>query len=102
MYFFGVVVAGSDESPTGRASEALRGQLPALFPEHRFEFLDPGELSELPLGQAERLLFRVLGSEVRDDDTDRLIAECPPDDLVQAVQTEVDKIVVAAKTRGIN
>jgi hypothetical protein len=39
MYVLGVVVTDADETPTGRASEALRAQLPGLFPEHRFEFL---------------------------------------------------------------
>ena len=39
MYVFGVVVTDADETPMGRASEALCAELPRLFPEHRFEFL---------------------------------------------------------------
>jgi hypothetical protein len=41
MFMFGVVVAGSDETAVGRASAALRAQLPTIFPEHVFEFLGP-------------------------------------------------------------
>ncbi len=39
MYVFGIVVAASDETPIGRASATLQVQLPALYPEHRFQFL---------------------------------------------------------------
>jgi hypothetical protein len=41
MYVFGIVVATSDETPIGRASEALRTELPDVFPEFVFDFIDP-------------------------------------------------------------
>jgi len=51
MYVFGVVVSDSDETPVGRASAALKAELPSLFPEHGFEFLGPqdGEGEEYQL-----------------------------------------------------
>jgi len=49
----------------------------------------------------ETLLFEVLASELRDDDNN-FLAECPPYELVQTVQAEVDKIVAAAKARNVN
>lgn len=38
MYVLGVVVTDADETPTGRASEALRAQLPGLFPSTALNF----------------------------------------------------------------
>jgi hypothetical protein len=101
MYVFGIVVSVSDETPNGRASAALRLQLPGLFPEHVVEFYDPTTTPELRPEQWETLLFEVLGSELRDDDNN-LLVECPPYELVQTVQAEVDKIVAAAKARSVN
>jgi len=60
MYVFGVVVTDADETPTGRASEALCAELPRLFPEHRFEFLNPSELLQIGKLKARALLFHVL------------------------------------------
>ena len=53
------------------------------------------------LRAVETLLFEVLASELRDDDNN-FLAECPPYELVQTVQAEVDKIVAAAKARNVN
>ena len=39
----------------------------------------------------------MLGSELRDGDNN-VLAECPPYEVVQTVQAEVDKIVAAAKS----
>ena len=64
MYVFGVVVTDADETPTGRASEALRAELPSLFPEHRFEFLNPNELPQIGKVKARALLFHVLASQI--------------------------------------
>jgi hypothetical protein len=97
MYTFGIVVTGSDDTPMGRAAAALRVQLPTLFPEHRFQFLDLVEVPELQLQH----LFRVLASEVRND-ADEVVIPTASDALVETVQTEVDKLVVAARARGVN
>jgi hypothetical protein len=94
MYMFGIVVNGSDDTPMGRASAALRVQLPTLFPEHHFQFLDLVEVPELQLEH----LFRVLAPEIRND-ADEVVISPASDALVQTVQTEVDKIVAAARGR---
>lgn len=47
MYVFGVVLSDADEAPIGRASVALKAELPSLFPEHDFEFLGPQDLTEI-------------------------------------------------------
>jgi hypothetical protein len=39
MYVFGIVVTTSDETSTGRASDALRAELPDVFPEFVFDFV---------------------------------------------------------------
>ena len=44
MYVFGIVVSGSDGSPVGRASDALRAELPGVFPKFVFDFVGPEEL----------------------------------------------------------
>jgi hypothetical protein len=97
MYMFGIVVTGSDDTPMGRASAALRVRLPTLFPEHRFQFLDLVEVPELQLQH----LFRVLPSEILND-ADEVIIPTASDALVETVQTEVDKIVAAGRARGVN
>jgi predicted ATPase len=97
MYMFGIVVTGSDDTPMGRASAALRVQLPTLFPEHGFQFLDLVEVPELQLQH----LFRVLASEIRND-ADEVVISSPSDALVETVQAEVDKIVETAGARGVN
>jgi hypothetical protein len=65
MYMFGIVVADSDKTPIGRASAALRAQLPAIFPEHIFKFVEPEQISDVEPGEAEELLFHVLAAEAR-------------------------------------
>jgi hypothetical protein len=57
MYVFGVVVTDGDETPTVRASEALRAELPTLFSEHRFEFLNPSELPQIERQRRARCCF---------------------------------------------
>jgi hypothetical protein len=100
MYVFGIVVTTSDATPAGRASEALRTQLPGMFPEFAFEFVGPEELeSELA---PHELLFRVLGADVQRESDGETISEEVTYEMVQAVQAAVDKIVAAAKARGIN
>jgi hypothetical protein len=42
-----VVLSDADETPIGRASVALKTELPSLFPEHGFEFLGPQDLTGL-------------------------------------------------------
>jgi hypothetical protein len=73
MYAFGIVVTTSDATPAGRASEALRTQLPGMFPEFVFELVGPEEL------ESERapheLLFRVLGAEVQRESDGETISE---------------------------
>jgi predicted ATPase len=72
-------------------------QLPTLFPEHGFQFLDLVEVPELQLQH----LFRVLASEIRND-ADEVVISSPSDALVETVQAEVDKIVETARARGVN
>jgi hypothetical protein len=36
MYVFGVVLSDADETPIGRASVALKAELPSLFPDLNF------------------------------------------------------------------
>jgi len=100
MYASGVVVTTSDATPAGRASDALRTQLPDIFPEFVFEFVGPEELvSEMA---PHELLFRVLGAEVTRESDGETISEEVTFEMVQTVQAAVDKIVIAAKAKGIN
>jgi hypothetical protein len=102
MYVFGVVVTDSDETPTGRASEALRAELPTLFPEHRFEFLNPSELPQLGKREAQALLFHVLVSQMCAEDEEPDLSELASPELLQTIQDSVDRIVAAAKARTLN
>ena len=78
MYVFGIVVAASDETPIGRASATLQVQLPALYPEHRFQFLGRKDLKS----EEAELLFQVLVAEVRDVTDDEVVSEmASPDTL---------------------
>ena len=98
MYVFGIVVAASDETPIGRASATLQVQLPALYPEHRFQFLGRKDLKS----EKDELLFQVLVAEVRDVTDDEVVSEMASPDLVQTLQNAVDGIVAAAKIRNVN
>ena len=91
---FGIVVARNDQSRFGRASAALRERLPALFPEHRFEFLT---VENMPAAKLEELLFHVLGAPL-----DRSEDEGPSPELVERVQAAVDDIVAMASARSVN
>ena len=102
MYVFGVVVTDADETPTGRASEALRTELPGLFAEHRFEFFNPRELPQIGSIETSALLFHVLASQVCSSDEDVDLSELPSSELVQKIQDSVDRIIAAAKTRSLN
>jgi hypothetical protein len=82
MYIFGIVVPDSDETPAGRAAAALRVQLPASFPEHRFEFLSSKDVEP---EKVEELLFHVLGAGLIGAD-DEVVGEVPSHDLDQTVQ----------------
>jgi hypothetical protein len=87
----------------GRKQGGRRGpaEPPAAPAPRAAEFYDPKTMPELRSQQWETLLFEVLASELRDGDNN-LLAECPPYELVQTVQAEVDKIVAAAKARSVN
>jgi hypothetical protein len=102
MYVFGVVVTDSDETPTGRASEALRAELPTLFPEHRFEFLNPNELPQIGKLKARALLFHVLASQICAGDEEMDLSELASPELLQTIQDSVDRIVATAKVRSLN
>src|SRR5262245_3849276 len=97
MYVFGVVVTDADETPTGRASEALRVELPTLFPEHRFEFLIQNELPQIGRLKARALLFHVLASQICGGDD-----ELASPELLQTIQDSIDRIVATAKARSLN
>jgi hypothetical protein len=102
MYVFGVVVSDADETPIGRASVALKAELPSLFPEHGFEFLGPQDLREIGPAEANRLLFRVLASQVRDTEHEEMVSDLASPELVLLIQDCVNRIVAAAKARSIN
>jgi hypothetical protein len=102
MYMFGIVVADSDETPIGRASAALRAQLPAIFPEHVFEFVEPEKLSDVEPREAEELLFHVFAAEARRVIDDEPLNEIASPDIVRTIQMAVDKIVAKAKARSVN
>jgi hypothetical protein len=102
MYVFGVVVSDSDETPVGRASGALKAELPSPFPEHGFEFLGPQDLTEIGPTEADRLLFRVLASQVRDAEHEEMVSNLASPELVLQIQDCVNRIVAAAKARSIN
>jgi hypothetical protein len=94
MYVFGIVVACTDQSRSGRASAVLRERLPALFPEHRFEFLT---VQNMAAAKRDELLFRVLGAPL-----DRSEDEGPSPELIERVQAAVDDIVAMASARSVN
>ena len=73
-------------------------QLPALYPEHRFQFLGRKDLKS----EEDELLFQVLVAEVRDVTDDEVVSEMASPDLVQTLQNAVDGIVAAAKIRNVN
>jgi hypothetical protein len=98
MYIFGIVVPDSDETPAGRASAALRVQLPTFFPEYRFEFLS---CKDVGLEKAEELLFHVLGAGLIGNG-DEVVGELPSHDLAHTIQVAVDEIVTKAKARSVN
>jgi hypothetical protein len=98
MYIFGIVVPDSDETPAGRAAAALRVQLPASFPEHRFEFLSSKDVKP---EKVEELLFHVLGAGLIGAD-DEVVGEVPSHDLDQTVQETIDEIVAKAIARSVN
>jgi hypothetical protein len=102
MYLFGVVVTDADETPMGRASQALRAELPRLFPEHRFEFLNPSELPKIGKLEARALLFHVLASQICVEDEEPDLSELASPELLQAIQDSVDRIVATAKARSLN
>jgi hypothetical protein len=102
MHVFGVVVTDADETPMGRASEALCAELPRLFPEHRFEFLNPSELPQLGKREAQALLFHVLVSQMCAEDEEPDLSELASPELLQTIQDSVDRIVAAAKARTLN
>jgi len=99
MYIFGIVVSENDCTPTGRASAAVRAQLPALFPEHDFQFYQPKELRKLApeLGPQEvnKFLFRVVGTTI--PNTDEIVDERAAREMIETIQAVVDRTVAAAK-----
>jgi len=102
MYVFGVVVTDLDETPIGRASEALCAELPRLFPEHRFEFLNPSELPQIGKLDARALLFHVLASQICADDEEPDPSDLASPELLQTIQDSVDRIVAKAKAKSLN
>ena len=101
MYVFGIVVSGSDGTPVGRASDALRAELPGVFPKFVFDFVGPEEL-ELDSPKPGELLFRVLAADVQRVSDGKTISEEATFEMIQSIQAAVDKIVIAAKAKAIN
>ena len=98
---FGIVVSGSDGSPVGRASDALRAELPAVFPKFVFDFVGPEEL-DMDARNSGELLFRVLTADVQRVRDGKIISEEATFEMIQTIQETVDKIVAAAKAKAIN
>src|SRR5258707_7660167 len=98
MYVFGIVVAASDETPIGRASATLQVQLPALYPEHRFQFLGRKDLKS----EEAELLFQVLVAEFRDGPDDEGVNEIASPHLVQTLQKSVDRTFPSEKIWNVN
>jgi hypothetical protein len=100
MYIFGIVVPDDDETPAGRASAALKRQLPTRFPEYRFEFFGATEL-EPASGVEPPAPFHVLAAGMLGAD-DEVGGDVASHDLVSIVQAAVDGIVAAAKAKSLN
>src|ERR1700757_3707258 len=98
MYVFGIVVAASDETPIGRASATLQVQLPALYSEHRFQFLGRKDLKS----EEDELLFQVLVAGVGHVTNHEVVRWMASPHLVQTVQNAIGEIVAAAKIRNLS
>jgi len=101
MYVFGIVVSASDATPVGRASDALRAELPGTFPKFIFDFVGPEEL-DMDARNPGELLFRVLTADVQRVRDGKTISEEATFEMIQTIQEAVDKIVAAAKAKAIN
>jgi hypothetical protein len=89
MYMFGILIACTDQSRSGRASAALH-----LFPERRFQFLT---VQNMRAAKLDELLFHVLGAQL-----DKPEDEGPSPELIERVQAAVDDIVAIASARSVN
>src|SRR5262245_29044758 len=99
------VRSGGDRRGRNADWARLRGlarRAAPLFPEHRFEFLNPSELPQIGKVQARALLFHVLASQICAGDEELDISELTSPELLQSIQDSVDRIVAAAKARTLN
>jgi hypothetical protein len=99
---FIVVVPRVDETPSGRAADMLRRKLPARFPEHSFEFMEPEEAERLGLDGAHEMLFEPLEKQIKSAQTGDLIAQEASLDAHLQVSDFIDRTVAEAKRRAIN
>ena len=91
MYVFGIVVSTSDDqTPVGRASDALRAELPGVFPDFFFDFVGPEEL-ELEAGRPDEILFQVLAAEVHRVSDGKTISEEASFEMVKTIQAAVEQ-----------
>jgi hypothetical protein len=84
-----------DEGPTGRAAAVLRSDLPVRFPEHGFEFTEPGEAKGMGLANAEDLLFHVLSSRVQSAETEEVLALEAEEQVQWEIHMNVQEAVAA-------
>jgi hypothetical protein len=99
---FFLVVPPADETPAGRAAATLRRELPARFPEHGFEFMEPAEAKRLGISNADDMLFDLLSQRVETEDRSRVLAEEAPFDVHQQIFEFIETTVAAAKRRASN
>jgi hypothetical protein len=99
---FLVIVPPADETPAGRATEALRRELPARFPEHGFEFMELTEAERLDIPGARDMAFKVLSQRVETADRSEVLAEGPSLEAHLQVSEFVEQTVAATKRRSSN
>jgi hypothetical protein len=99
---FVVVVPRVDETPSGRAAATVRRELPARFPEHSFEFMEPEQAERLGLAGAQEMLFEPLEKQTKSARTGDLIAQEASLDAHLQISDFIDRTVAEAKRRAIN
>jgi hypothetical protein len=99
---FLVIVPRADESPAGRAAAALRRELPARFPEHDFEFMEPAAAERLGIPKARDMIFNVLSKRLETEDRSEVLAEGASLEVHQHISKFVEQIVAATKRRSSN
>ena len=90
---FGIVVSASDATPVGRASDALRAELPGTFPKFIFDFVGPEEL-DMDARNPGELLFRVLTADVQRVRDGKTISEEATFEMIVPFEFHLPPIVI--------